>query len=79
MAVFIDNDGSFYYYCGRFRANAVKLNDDMASFDERNVVEHIVTEEEHGFHEFKRTQKMALLSKEKKNLKYKDCLHRRDK
>ena len=28
-AVFIDNDGSVYYYCGGFLANAVKLNDDM--------------------------------------------------
>ncbi len=50
-AIFIDDDGSAYYYWGQFRANAVKLNDDMVSFDEKNIVENIVTEEEHGFHE----------------------------
>lgn len=50
-AVFIDDDGSAYYYWGQFRANAVKLNDDMTSFDENNIVENVVTEEEHGFHE----------------------------
>ncbi len=50
-AVFIDDDGSAYYYWGQFRANAVKLNDDMTSFDEKNIVENVVTEEEHGFHE----------------------------
>jgi len=50
-AVFIDDDGSAYYYWGQFRASAVKLNADMLSFNPRNVVPHIVTEEEHGFHE----------------------------
>ncbi len=50
-AVFIDDDGSAYYYWGQFRANAVKLNGDMVSFDENTVVKGIVTEEEHGFHE----------------------------
>lgn len=50
-AVFIDDDGSAYYYWGQFRASAVKLNADMISFDEKNVVENIVTEESHGFHE----------------------------
>lgn len=50
-AIFIDDDGSAYYYWGQFRANAVKLNDDMVSFDKKNIVENVVTEEEHGFHE----------------------------
>lgn len=50
-AVFIDDDGSAYYYWGQFRASAVKLNADMVSFDEKNVVKNIVTEESHGFHE----------------------------
>ena len=50
-AIFIDDDGSAYYYWGQFRANGVKLNADMVSFDEKNVVKGIVTEEEHGFHE----------------------------
>ena len=50
-AVFVDDDGKVYYYWGQFRANGVRLNDDMTSFDESSVVERIVTEEEHGFHE----------------------------
>ncbi len=50
-AVFIDDDGAAYYYWGQFRANGVKLNDDMVSFDKSKVVKGIVTEEEHGFHE----------------------------
>lgn len=50
-AVFIDDDGSVYYYWGQFRANAVKLGGDMVSFDEGKVVKNVVTEEEHGFHE----------------------------
>ncbi len=50
-AVFIDDDGSAYYYWGQFRANAVKLNDDMISFDESNIFENVITEEKHGFHE----------------------------
>lgn len=50
-AIFIDDDGSAYYYWGQFRACGVKLNDDMVSFDEKKAVKNIVTEEEHGFHE----------------------------
>lgn len=50
-AVFIDDDGTAYYYWGQFRANAVKLNEDMVSFDESTLVKGVVTEEQHGFHE----------------------------
>ncbi len=50
-AIFIDDDGSAYYYWGQFRANAVKLNADMVSFEEKNIVKNVITEEEHGFHE----------------------------
>lgn len=50
-AIFIDDDGKAYYYWGQFRACGVQLNENMASFDEKKVVHHIVTEEEHGFHE----------------------------
>lgn len=50
-AIFIDDDGAAYYYWGQFRANAVKLNTDMVTFDEDKVIKNVVTEEEHGFHE----------------------------
>lgn len=50
-AVFLDDNGKVYYYWGQFRPSAVCLNEDMVSFDEKKVVSHVVTEEEHGFHE----------------------------
>ncbi|MCR5207756.1 MAG: family 43 glycosylhydrolase [Eubacterium sp.] len=50
-AVFKDDDGSVYYYWGQFSANAVRLNDDLKTFDESAVIHGIVTEKEHGFHE----------------------------
>ena len=50
-AVFVDEDGSAYYYWGQFRARGVRLNPDMVSFDEKGIVQDLVTEEEHFFHE----------------------------
>lgn len=50
-AVFIDDDGQAYYYWGQLYANAVKLNPDMVSFDENEIVHDIITEQEHCFHE----------------------------
>ena len=50
-AVFVDNDGSAYYYWGQLFSHGVKLNDDMQSFDRDGVVDDLVTEEKHFFHE----------------------------
>ena len=50
-AVFIDKDGKAYYYWDQFRSKGVLLNDDMVSFDPDRIVEDLVTEEEHFFHE----------------------------
>lgn len=50
-AVFLDEDGSAYYYWGQFAASGVQLNADCRSFDRSRVVQRILTEEEHGFHE----------------------------
>ena len=50
-AVFIDTDGQAYYYWGQFSANAAKLNPDMMSIDESSIVNGILTEQEHHFHE----------------------------
>jgi arabinoxylan arabinofuranohydrolase len=49
-AVFIDDDGSAYYYWGQLYSHGVKLNDDMISFD-GEIKENLVTEETHYFHE----------------------------
>lgn len=50
-AVFIDDDGQGYYYWGQFHAKAAKLTADMMQIDEESIVENILTEEEHYFHE----------------------------
>lgn len=50
-SVFIDDDGSAYYFWGQFRAWGVPLNEDMVSFDPSKIKKNILTEEEHGFHE----------------------------
>lgn len=50
-AIFIDDDGQAYYYWGQLFSHCVKLNPDMVSFDESAIVDNLVTEEEHCFHE----------------------------
>ncbi len=50
-AVFIDEDGQGYYYWGQFYSHAVALNQDMMSFSQENVKNHVLTEREHFFHE----------------------------
>ncbi|WP_251388873.1 family 43 glycosylhydrolase [Mediterraneibacter agrestimuris] len=50
-AIFIDDDGQAYYYWGQLFSHGVKLNEDMISFDPENIVDDLVTEEEHFFHE----------------------------
>lgn len=50
-AVFIDDDGQAYYYWGQLFSHGVKLHEDMVSFDPEEIVDHLVTEEEHFFHE----------------------------
>ncbi|MCM1236896.1 MAG: family 43 glycosylhydrolase, partial [Ruminococcus flavefaciens] len=50
-AVFIDDDGQAYLYWGQLFSHGVKLNQDMVSFDRENIVDDLVTEEEHFFHE----------------------------
>lgn len=50
-AVFIDDDGQAYYYWGQFNAKAAKLSIDMMTIEEDSIVEGIVTEKEHHFHE----------------------------
>ena len=37
--VFVDDDGAAYLYWGQGRCKAVKLNDDMISFDEKKIID----------------------------------------
>ena len=50
-AIFIDDDGQAYYYWGQLFSHGVKLKPDMVSFDRKDIVDDLVTEEEHCFHE----------------------------
>ena len=50
-AIFIDDDGQPYYYWGQLFSHGVKMNQDMCSFDRDGIVDDLVTEEEHFFHE----------------------------
>lgn len=49
--VFIDDDGQAYYYWGQFSAKGAKMNPDMKTIDKSSIVDGIVTEQEHFFHE----------------------------
>ncbi|MGN0202296.1 MAG: family 43 glycosylhydrolase [Candidatus Cryptobacteroides sp.] len=49
--VFIDDDGQAYYFYGQFSAKGAKLNPDMRSLEPGSLVEGIVDEENHFFHE----------------------------
>jgi len=50
-AVFIDDDGTAYYYWGQFRASGVRMHDDLRGFDAADVRHDLVTAHEHHFHE----------------------------
>lgn len=50
-AIFIDNDGQAYLYWGQLFSHGVKLNPDMVSLDRDKIVDDLVTETEHFFHE----------------------------
>jgi hypothetical protein len=50
-AVFIDDDGQAYLYWGQLFSHGVKLNADMVSLDRENIVDDLVTETGHFFHE----------------------------
>ncbi len=50
-AIFRDEDGKVYYYWGQLYSHGVEMNEDLCSFDTNKIVDDLVTEEEHYFHE----------------------------
>ena len=50
-AIFVDKDGQAYYYWGQIYGKGAKLNGDMLSIDQGSIVDDIITEEKHCFHE----------------------------
>ena len=49
--VFIDDDGQAYYIWGQFNAKMARLKPDMTEIDSSTIIENVVTEKEHFFHE----------------------------
>lgn len=49
--IFIDDDGQAYYFWGQFSAKGAKMNADMKTLDMSTMVDGIVTEKDHFFHE----------------------------
>lgn len=50
-AVFIDDDGQAYYMWGQFNAKIAKLKPNMTEIDTTTIVDKLLTEKEHHFHE----------------------------
>ncbi len=50
-AVFMDEDGQAYYFWGQFALKGAKLTEDLKGIQRDSVVENILTQEEHFFHE----------------------------
>lgn len=50
-AVFVDDDGQAYLFWGQFHLRGGRLRPDMRSLDPDSVQRHILTEQQHGFHE----------------------------
>jgi len=50
-AVLVDDDGQAYYMWGQFQAKIAKLKPNMTEIDTTTIVENLVTEKEHFFHE----------------------------
>jgi len=49
--IFVDDDGQAYYFWGQFSSKGAKMNPDMKTLDLSTVVDGILTEKDHHFHE----------------------------
>lgn len=58
-AIFVDDDGQAYYYWGQISSHGVKLNQDMVSFRSEDVVDNLLTEDAHFFHEGSSVRKIG--------------------
>jgi len=50
-AVFVDDDGQAYHIWGQFQAKIARLKPNMIEIDTLSVIDGIITEKEHFFHE----------------------------
>lgn len=58
-AVFMDDDGQAYYYWGQLSARGVRLNETLTSFEADSVIDGLLTEADHGFHEGSSVRKIG--------------------
>lgn len=49
--IFIDDDGQAYYYWGQFSGKGARMNPDLKTLDMSTMVDGLVTEGDHYFHE----------------------------
>ena len=49
--LFIDNDGEGYYMWGQFTLKMARMHPDMRTIDQNTIVDSVITESEHFFHE----------------------------
>jgi beta-xylosidase len=50
-AIFIDDDGQAYYTWGQFQAKVAKMKSNMTEIDTSSIIDGVITEKEHYFHE----------------------------
>ena len=50
-AVLVDDDGEAYYYWGQFHCRAARLQSNMSAIDSSTLIENLIDEDSHGFHE----------------------------
>ncbi|MGC9468362.1 MAG: family 43 glycosylhydrolase [Anaerolineae bacterium] len=50
-AILLDDDGVVYYFWGQFELRGARLRDDLTGIDASTLVQSILTEAGHGFHE----------------------------
>ena len=49
--VFIDDDGQAYYVWGQFTCKMARLKRDMRTLDKESIIDSVITENDHHFHE----------------------------
>ncbi len=49
--LFIDDDGQAYYIWGQFTCKMARMKSDMRTLDQASIIDNVVTEDEHYFHE----------------------------
>ncbi|MGK7397851.1 MAG: family 43 glycosylhydrolase [Candidatus Cyclobacteriaceae bacterium M3_2C_046] len=50
-SVFIDDDGQAYYVWGQFTAKIARMKPNMVAIDSASIIDDVLTEKEHFFHE----------------------------